>query len=112
LIEIANKLTLGMARVKHIKRMFWHVCPLIYRTFLANLLKVGLSFIFLNASLKSAWQPQDECDSGVDSKKGSHVNQHLQEEASRGCRWKVCQSWQRQSDENWARIHVEMLLPI
>jgi hypothetical protein len=50
--------------------------------------------------------------SGVNSKKGSHVNQRLQEEASRGCQWKVRQSWQSQSDKNWVRIRLEMLLPI
>jgi hypothetical protein len=47
--------------------------------------------------------------SGIDSKKGSHVNQLLQEEASQGCQWKVCESWQSQSDKNWVRICVEML---
>jgi hypothetical protein len=37
---------------------------------MANLAKVHLSFIFLNASLKSAWQPQDERDKWHQLKEG------------------------------------------
>jgi hypothetical protein len=44
---------------------FWSISSQnsqLLQTWLANLAKVGLSFIFLNASLKSAWQLQDEHD--------------------------------------------------